>query len=489
QQVVTAVDPAETRVPPRRLTAWTARFLGMVRPGAEIDVRVDRVGIDQGAEIVEVGCRIDGELVMVATGRTAAPKTVYAFPGQGIQRPGMGLDARARSKAARDVWERADKHTRKALGFSILAVVRDNPVTVKARGVEHKHPDGVLHLTQFTQVAMAVLGVAQVAELRESGTFIEDSLLAGHSVGEYNALAAVAEVFPLEALLEVVFQRGSAMHQLVPRDEAGRSDYRMAAIRPSQIGVSDDDVQGFVAGVAETSGEFLEIVNLNLRGSQYAIAGSVAGLDALEVEIDRRRAEFGGKRAYIQVPGIDVPFHSTVLRGGVADFRVCLQDLLPHDIDPDILIGRYIPNLVPKPFSLRRDFVQEIADLVPSEPLQEVLADFESYATRTHELSRIILIELLAWQFASPVRWIETQDLLFGDESEGGLGVERFVEIGLGAAPTVANLASQTLKLPGRFGYPVEVLNVEREAAIVYGTDVDPAVDDDDEIEAPAAQA
>ncbi len=134
------------------------------------------------------------------------------------------------------------------------------------------------------------------------------------------------------------------MHQLVPRDEAGRSDYRMAAIRPSQIGVSDDDVQGFVAGVAETSGEFLEIVNLNLRGSQYAIAGSVAGLDALEVEIDRRRAEFGGKRAYIQVPGIDVPFHSTVLRGGVADFRVCLQDLLPHDIDPDILIGRYIPK-------------------------------------------------------------------------------------------------------------------------------------------------
>ena len=166
--------------------------------------------------------------------------------------------------------------------------------------------------------------------------------------------------------------------------------------------------RGFVAGVAETSGEFLEIVNLNLRGSQYAIAGSVAGLDALEVEIDRRRAEFGGKRAYIQVPGIDVPFHSTVLRGGVADFRVCLQDLLPHDIDPDILIGRYIPNLVPKPFSLRRDFVQEIADLVPSEPLQEVLADFDSYATRTHELSRIILIELLAWQFASPVRWIET---------------------------------------------------------------------------------
>ncbi|TQF67217.1 DUF1729 domain-containing protein [Rhodococcus spelaei] len=494
QQVVTAVDPAAT-VPPRRLTAWTARFLGMVRPGAEIDVRVDRIAHDRGAEIVEVGCRVDGELVMVASGRTAAPKTVYAFPGQGIQRPGMGLDARSRSKAARDIWDRADKHTRAALGFSILAVVRDNPTVVKARGIEHRHPDGVLHLTQFTQVAMATLGVAQVAELRESGAFVEDSYLAGHSVGEYNALAAVAGVLPLEAVLEVVFQRGSAMHALVPRDAAGRSNYRLAAIRPSQIGVADEDLAQFVADVAAESGEFLEIVNLNLRGSQYAIAGTVAGLDALEAEIDVRREAFGGKRAYIQIPGIDVPFHSTVLRGGVDDFRERLLKLLPEEIDPAILIGRYIPNLVPKPFNLGRDFIQEIADLVPSQQLSDVLADFDSWAAKPVALTRVVLAELLAWQFASPVRWIETQDLLFADESDGGLGIERFVEIGLGAVPTVANLASQTLKLPGRFGNPVEVLNIEREAGVVFCTDTDPAPVEDDEpvaeavSEAPAAAA
>ncbi len=299
---------------------------------------------------------------MVATGRIAAPKTIYAFPGQGIQRPGMGLDARARSKAAREIWERADKHTREALGFSILAVVRDNPTVLKARGVTHKHPDGVLHLTQFTQVAMATLGVAQIAELREAGAFVEGSLLAGHSVGEYNALAAVAGVLPLEAVLEVVFQRGSAMHALVPRDEQGRSDYRMAAIRPSQFGLADENLQAFISEVGDDSGEFLEVVNLNLRGSQYAIAGTVAGLDALETVIERKVAEFGGKRAFILVPGIDVPFHSTVLRGGVDDFRERLLHLLPEQIDPNILIGRYIPNLVPKPFNLGREFIQEIAD-------------------------------------------------------------------------------------------------------------------------------
>ncbi|WP_305091979.1 type I polyketide synthase [Prescottella sp. R16] len=486
QQAVVAVDPA-SKVPTRRLTAWTARFLGMVRPGAEIDVRVDRIATDGGDEIVEVGCRVDGDLVMVATGRTAAPKTVYAFPGQGIQRPGMGLDARSRSKAAREIWERADKHTREALGFSILAVVRDNPTLVKARGVEHRHPDGVLHLTQFTQVAMATLGVAQVAELRESGAYVEGAYLAGHSVGEYNALAAVAGVLPLEALLEVVFQRGSAMHELVPRDGAGRSSYRMAAIRPSQIGVADDELQAFVGGVADATGEFLQIVNLNLKGSQYAIAGTVKGLKALEEEIDRKRAEFGGKRAFILVPGIDVPFHSTVLRGGVDDFRAKLDELLPQDIDPSVLIGRYIPNLVPKLFNLGRDFVQEIADLVPSQQLADVLADFDAWAARPVALTRTLLIELLAWQFASPVRWIETQDLLFTAEADGGLGVERFVEIGLGATPTVANLASQTMKLPEHANTVLEVLNIEREASIVYSTDVDPAPVEDDEPEAPEA--
>src|SRR5690606_27006552 len=90
QHAVSAVDP-QSSVPARTLTAWTTRFLGMVRPGAEIDVRVERVAVDQGSEIVEVSCRTGGDLVMTATGRTAAPKTVYAFPGQGIQRKGMGL--------------------------------------------------------------------------------------------------------------------------------------------------------------------------------------------------------------------------------------------------------------------------------------------------------------------------------------------------------------------------------------------------------------
>nr|WP_230973429.1 type I polyketide synthase [Aeromicrobium terrae] len=471
----------ETR---RRIIGWTSRFMSPVRPGASVDVRADRVGLQDGDEVVDITCRVGGEVVMAASARLAAPRTAYAFPGQGIQRPGMGMDGYQRSKAARAIWDRADAHTRSILGFSILEVVRDNPTEIVAAGTTHRHPDGVLFLTQFTQVAMAVLGAAQMAELREAGAFVEGSVLAGHSVGEYNALAAVSGVIPLEAVVEVVFQRGSVMHTLVPRDAEGRSNYRLAAIRPSQLGLADDEVKGFVESVAERTGEFLEIANYNLKGSQYAIAGTVAGLKALEAEIDERREAFGGKAAFILVPGIDVPFHSRVLRGGVRDFRSRLEELLPASIDPAILTGRYVPNLVPRPFSLERDFVAAVAELAPEGPLNGVLADFDAWAARPGELCRLLLIELLAWQFASPVRWIETQDLMFASIEDGGLGIERFVEIGVGSAPTVANLASSTLKLPAvqrLTAGPVEVLNAERDAAVLFATDEEPVVDDEPE--------
>lgn len=484
QHVVTATDGRAT--PPARLVGWTSRFLGMVLPGDEIEFRVDRVGIDRGAEIIEVTAKVGGDLVMAATAQLAAPKTVYAFPGQGIQHKGMGMEVRARSKAARKIWDSADKFTRETLGFSVLHVVRDNPTSIIASGVHYHHPDGVLFLTQFTQVAMATVAAAQVAEMREQGAFVEGAIACGHSVGEYTALACVSGVYELEALLEVVFHRGSKMHDIVPRDAKGRSDYRLAAIRPSQIDLDDNDVTDFVAGIAEETGEFLQIVNFNLRGSQYAIAGTVRGLEALEAEIERRREITGGKRSFILVPGIDVPFHSEVLRVGVADFRRALDRVMPHGQDPELLVGKYIPNLVPRPFTLDKDFIQEIRDLVPAEPLDEILADYDTWRRdNPSELMRKTVIELLAWQFASPVRWIETQDLLFIEEAAGGLGVERFVEVGVKTMPTVAGLATNTLKLPEYSHNTTEVLNVERDAAVLFATDTDPEPEDD----APAAPA
>ncbi|HMY09739.1 MAG TPA: acyltransferase domain-containing protein, partial [Marmoricola sp.] len=461
----------------------------------DVVISVERIGINEGDLVVEVTAKAAGELLMVAEAVLSAPRTAYAFPGQGIQAKGMGMEARTRSKAAREVWDRADAHTKESLGFSILAVVKDNPTELLADGELHRHPDGVLFLTQFTQVAMATLAVAQVAELREAGVFVEGSITCGHSVGEYNALAAVTGILPLEALLEIVFRRGMAMHHLVPRDAAGNSNYRLAAIRPSQADLTDEELPEFIDGLSADTGEFIQIVNLNLRGSQYAIAGTVAGLKALEAEIETRRARINGKPAFILVPGIDVPFHSRELHAGVNDFRGRLDALLPERIDASLLIGRYIPNLVPRLFNLERDFVQEICDYVDSDLLREALDDWEATQADPNRLARTLLMELLAWQFASPVRWIETQDLLFNDTAAGGLAIEQFIEVGVANAPTLANLAAQTVRLPAYDGTAPRIFNSSRDELQVFAQDTqtieEPTaeVEDDSTEQAPEAAA
>lgn len=494
-----AVQALDERGAHYEIAGWTYNMYGMVQLDDDVEISVERVGhVRHGGLALEVTCRIGGQLVSRATAVTRAPSSAFVYPGQGIQSQGMVLDERMKSPAARDVWERADKLTRDRLGFSILAVVRDNPKELTANGVTYRHPEGLLNLTQFTQVALATVAFAQTARMQEAGADIRPSYFAGHSLGEYNALSSFAHVIPLETVLELVFHRGSTMHHLIDRDAQGRSNYRMGALRPNQFGVDDAHVKAYVESVAEASGEFLEIVNYNLAGQQYAVAGTIAGLKALADDAARRVAEFGGKPAFMLVPGIDVPFHSSLLRKGVPEFRDKLDALLPAEIDyRGALEGRYIPNLVAAPFAMTKEFARLILDVVPSERIAAALADdavWDAYAADDQKLGRLLLTELLSWQFASPVRWIETQALLFADRTQGGLGVEQVVEVGLGNAPTLANLASKTLRLPQFARRQVAVYNVSRDEGRVYMTDSDPLVEDVDVEEtttesAPAAAA
>ena len=479
------------------IAGWTYNMYGMVQLDDEVEISIERVGrVAHAGMVLEVTSRIDGNIVSRATAIVRAPKSAFVYPGQGIQKQGMVLDERAKSPAARDVWERADKLTREKLGFSILAVVRDNPKELTANGVTYRHPEGLLNLTQFTQVALATVAFAQTARLREAGADIWPAYFAGHSLGEYNALSSFAGVIPLETVLELVFHRGSTMHHLIPRDEKGRSNYRMGALRPNQFGVGDDGVREYVESVSKASGEFLQIVNYNLAGQQYAVAGTIAGLKALKADSARRVAEYGGKPAFMLVPGIDVPFHSTLLRKGVPEFRDKLDALLPQYIDyRGRLVDRYIPNLVAAPFEMTKEFAAKILEVVPSERIKAALDDpkvWDSYAEDDQKLGRLLLTELLSWQFASPVRWIETQALLFSSAEQGGLGVEEYVEVGLGNAPTLANLGAKTLRLPQFSGRDVTVYNVGRDEGRVYMTDSDslvPETDDEPIAESTSAAA
>lgn len=436
-----------------RVTGWTYSMYRMVQLDDEVEITVERVGRVGIRPALEVTCRIDGEVVSRGRGLLAQPRTAYIYPGQGIQAVGMGKADRDASPAAREIWRRADRHTRTNFGFSIRRIVDENPTQITVNGEVHRHPEGVLHLTQFTQVALAVVAYAQTERLRAADALAQDALYAGHSLGEYTALASLGNIFGLEAVIDIVYSRGSSMGSLVPRDADGNSDYGMGALRPNMIGVSDAEVADYVAQIAEDTGEFLEIVNYNITGMQYSIAGTKRGLAELA-----RRANGVRERAYVPVPGIDVPFHSRVLRSGVSEFAEKLDELLPRTIDIAALEHRYVPNLVARPFELTQDFIDAITAEVPSEALAGVTVDSMDRA----ELARVLLIELLAWQFASPVRWIETQDLIFTQ-------VDQAIEVGLASSPTLTNLAKREMDV---IGHHIPVVNVEANQEQVMLNDV-----------------
>ncbi len=451
-----------------RVRAIEVSFTDRVMPGDEMEFQARHVAMLGGDLVVEVEARVrdgaDGVLALKGRVRVAGPRTAYVFPGQGVQATGMGMEGYARSAAARRVWDEADAWCRDSLGFSLLTVVRENPAEMRVGLEIHRHDQGVLFLTQFTQVAMAVLAIAQVAELREAGCFQEQGLFCGHSVGEYSAIGAVTDALPLSALVECVYQRGLAMQGFVPRDAHGRSPYRMAVVRPNIVGLGERELGALVTGIARETGLLCEVVNLNIRGRQYSIVGHVPALDLLRARL-AERTPAGAKPAYLEVPGIDVPFHSVALRDGVPAFRERLEAYVPRSIDVTPLVGRYVPNLVARPFSLGRAYLDEMAACTGSEILSALQARWDADARPPSGLGRALLIEGLAYQFASPVRWIETQDVVLARDRAG---VSRVIEVGLGAAPTQANMFRATLALdPSRLDPPA-VYNVESDRKAVF---------------------
>ena len=98
--------------------------------------------------------------------------------------------------------------------------------------------------------------------------------------------------------------------------------------------------------------------------------------------------------ATIPLSGIDVPFHSSHLRGGIDGYRQFLRNKIRiENIDPDELVGKFIPNVVGKPFSVERSYVEEVARTTQSLPLLQMLEAGKAAKPRTLFL-KFVLIKL-----------------------------------------------------------------------------------------------
>lgn len=114
-------------------------------------------------------------------------------------------------------------------------------------------------------------------------------------------------------------------------------------------------------------------------------------------------------------------------------------------LNPGRLISKNIPNLITRPFQVTCEYRQIIYDQTSSPKLDKVLKKWEeewASPAKRQQLAYIILVEPLAYQFASPIRWIETQDLLFT-----AFNFERLIEFG--PYPTSTGMAAHNLKNSG----------------------------------------
>jgi len=205
----------------------------------------------------------------------------FVFPGQGSQAVGMGKSLAANFAAARQVFEEVDT----ALDSKLSAVIFEGPADT-------------LTLTENAQPALMAVSLATFRVLeKEAGLKLEGDaqFVAGHSLGEYSALAA-AGAFTVADAARLLRTRGQAMQKAVPVGAGA-----MAAL----IGLEFDAASAIAADAAQ--GEVCQAANDNGAG-QVVVSGNKAAVERA-VEIAKTR---GAKRAML-LP-VSAPFHCALMQ-------------------------------------------------------------------------------------------------------------------------------------------------------------------------------
>lgn len=207
-------------------------------------------------------------------------KFSFTFPGQGSQSAGMGKELAQAFPAARSVFAEVDD----ALSQKLSTLMWDGP-------------ESELTLTENAQPALMAVSLAAVQVLHTEFGAVADqyAYAAGHSLGEYSALAAAGAI-GVGGAARLLRIRGAAMQKAVPAGEGA-----MLAL----LGV-DVDVAEKIASVAAES-EVCQVANDNAPG-QVVISGSRAAIDRAA----GLSKEYGVRRA---VPlSVSAPFHCALMQ-------------------------------------------------------------------------------------------------------------------------------------------------------------------------------
>jgi [acyl-carrier-protein] S-malonyltransferase len=281
-------------------------------------------------------------------------KRAFVFPGQGSQFPGMGRELAEASPAARHLFDEVDD----ALSQHLSRLMFEGP-------------ESDLMLTENAQPALlaASLAVMRVLET-EAGIDLAQkaAYVAGHSLGEYSALAAAGALSVPDAA-RLVKRRGQAMQKAVPVGEGA-----MAALLGLDIVAARE-----VAEEASAGDRVCAVANDNSPG-QIVVSGHAAAVaHAIALAAGR------GSRRGIMLP-VSAPFHSPLMQPAAEMMQEALAET-----------------------ELRRPAVPLVANVTAAE------------TTDPDEIKK-----LLVEQVTHMVRWRETIELFAANE------VEEVVEIGAG---------------------------------------------------------
>ena len=263
-------------------------------------------------------------------------KVIYLFPGQASQYVGMGRELHEKSDRVKKFYAQASE------------LLGDDLARISFEGPAEK-----LKQTIFTQPAILIHSLAL---LELCGRNLPEHIYAaGHSLGEYGALAACGAI-SIEDAITAVCTRARLMEKAC-RDNPGT----MAAI----LALSDDKLES-VCKAASAKG-VVTIANIN-SSLQVAVSGDIPAVE----EACRLAKEAGAKRAVmLEVGGA---FHSPLMASATEDMAKCLDGLNIKDADPPV-----VANVSARPVHTADEIRQLLVDQITS-PVRwrDILAFFKS---------------------------------------------------------------------------------------------------------------
>jgi [acyl-carrier-protein] S-malonyltransferase len=289
------------------------------------------------------------------------PVHAFIFPGQGSQSVGMGRDLAAAFAPAREVFQEVDETLHQNLSRLMF-----------------EGPAEELVLTENTQPALMAHSLAVLRVLEKEGGFAlrqKAAVVAGHSLGEYSALAA-AGAFSIAAAARLLKLRGQTMQKAVPAGQGA-----MAALLGAELALAEDicEAAAPVPDSETNERQVIQIGNDNGAG-QVVLSGAREAVERA-VEVAKEK----GVRRALLLP-VSAPFHCALM-APAADAMA-----------------------------------EAFEETPPGAPVVPVIANVSA----AKESDPAVIRDLLIRQVTATVRWRECVQTMTA------LGVDSFVELGAG---------------------------------------------------------